>query len=178
VRLKIAPLSFIFVVLAACADMTEHASDAELTTPISPDTSSPDTSSAETPPVSHASATTPEDVSGTDTDSCELHQIERLLDNRCGACHSMPKFQVPIDCFGSCAPAPIHISDLVDIDKVVPGDSAASRLMIRLYDGSMPPPLSGLPPPSDAEITWLASFIDTLEPGVEPSCTPGDSPAL
>jgi hypothetical protein len=48
--------------------------------------------------------------------------------------------------------------------------------MIRLYDSSMPPPVSGFPPPGDAEIAWLATFIDGLEPGVEPSCEPSDAP--
>ncbi len=111
------------------------------------------------------------------TGGCELRQIERLLDDNCGVCHSMPRFFVPPDCYGSCTPQPIFVSDLIAIDKITPGDAAASRVMIRLRDGSMPPPQSGLPPLPEAEQAWLASFIDRLDPDEEPSCEAGNEPS-
>jgi len=98
-------------------------------------------------------------------EGCELRQIERMLNANCGACHSMPAFFPCIDCLGDSWGEPLRISDLIELEKITPGDAAASRVMIRLYAGEMPPPISGLPPMSDADVSWLASFIDTLEPG-------------
>jgi hypothetical protein len=106
-------------------------------------------------------------------EGCELRQVERMLNANCGACHSMPSFFPCSDCQASFSVGePLRVSSLIDIDKVTPGDADASRLMIRIYTGEMPPPSSGLPPMPDADISWLASFIDTLEPGVTPTCAP------
>jgi hypothetical protein len=105
-------------------------------------------------------------------EGCELRQVERMLNANCGQCHSMPSFFPCSDCTGAQFGEPLRVSDLLEIDKITPGDADASRVMIRLYAGEMPPAVSGLPPMSETNISWLASFIDGLEPGVAPTCSP------
>lgn len=105
-------------------------------------------------------------------EGCELRQIERMLNANCGECHSMPNFYPCSDCLGDSWGEPLRISDLIELGKITPGDAAASRVMIRLYAGEMPPPVSGLPPMPDVDVSWLASFIDTLEPGEALLCPP------
>jgi hypothetical protein len=108
-------------------------------------------------------------------EGCELRQIERMLNANCGVCHSMPNFYPCSDCLGDSWGEPLRISSLIELGKVTPGDADASRLMIRLYAGEMPPPISGEPPMSAADVSWLASFIDTLEPEAALACPPGGS---
>jgi hypothetical protein len=105
-------------------------------------------------------------------EDCELRQVERMLNASCGACHSMPNFYPCIDCPGDSWGEPLRISSLIALDKVTPGDADASRVMIRLYAGEMPPPISGLPPMSEVDVSWLGSFIDTLEPEAALACPP------
>jgi hypothetical protein len=108
-------------------------------------------------------------------EGCELRQIERMLNANCGACHSMPNFYPCIDCLGDSWGEPLRISSLIELGKITPGDADASRVMIRLNAGEMPPPISGLAPMSTADVSWLASFIDTLEPEAALACPPGAS---
>jgi hypothetical protein len=105
-------------------------------------------------------------------EGCELRQIERMLNANCGACHSMPAFYPCVD--NLCGPRgePLRVSDLIEFGRITPGDAAASRLMIRVYAGEMPPAASGLPPMSEADVSWLAAFIDALEPGEALACSP------
>lgn len=103
-------------------------------------------------------------------EGCELRQVERMLNANCGECHSQPRFSVPVDCVGNCGFTPIRVSDLIEIDKVTAGDAEASRVMIRIESGEMPPAFYGSM--SEADVDWLASFIDSLEPGVAPTCSP------
>jgi hypothetical protein len=104
-------------------------------------------------------------------EGCELRQIERMLNANCGECHREAPFRVPTDCYGSCVFTPIRVSDLIEVGKINPGNSETSRVMIRIEAGEMPPPQVGLSM-SEADAAWLASFIDTLEPGVAPTCPP------
>jgi hypothetical protein len=109
-------------------------------------------------------------------EDCELRLLERMLNANCGMCHSMPYFHPCIDCLGyALYGEPLRISTLMEYDRIVPGDADASRMLIRIYRGDMPPPVSGLPPMPEADVAWLASFIDTLEPGEEPSCSATDA---
>lgn len=103
-------------------------------------------------------------------EGCELRQIERMLNESCGACHGVDTFFPTSD--GPYVPTPMSVSQLLALDKIVPGDADASRVMIRIYAGDMPPPATGLPPMPEADVAWLASFIDTLDPGVAPACSP------
>jgi hypothetical protein len=106
-------------------------------------------------------------------EGCELRQVERMLNANCGACHSMPAFYGCVDNLcGDWYREPLRISDLIELDKITPGDAAASRVMIRLYAGEMPPAASGLPPMPEADVSWLATFIDALEPGEALACPP------
>jgi hypothetical protein len=104
-------------------------------------------------------------------ESCELRQIERMLNANCGECHRELQFRVPIDCIGNCGFTPIRVDDLIELGKITPGSAETSRVMIRIEAGEMPPPQVGLSM-SEADAAWLASFIDTLEPGVAPTCPP------
>jgi hypothetical protein len=103
-------------------------------------------------------------------EGCELRQVERMLNANCGECHSQPRFSVPVDCLGNCGFTPIRVSDLIELDKITPGNAETSRVMIRIEAGEMPPTFYGSMP--EADVAWLASFIDALEPGAAPTCAP------
>jgi hypothetical protein len=109
-------------------------------------------------------------------EDCELRHVERMLNANCGECHSMPSFFPCSDCPNGTLGEPLRISNLIELGKITPGASDASRVMIRLYSGEMPPPSSGLPPMSETDVAWLASFIDTLDPGVTPACSAESAP--
>jgi hypothetical protein len=113
-------------------------------------------------------------------EGCELRHVERMLNANCGACHSMQSFAPCSDmCDDGLYAAvfePLRLSSLMELEKITPGDADASRVLIRIRRGEMPPPRSGLPPMSEADVTWLASFIDALEPGVPPTCASNEAP--
>jgi len=85
--------------------------------------------------------------------------VENLLRDDCSACHG----QQPAD---AGAAVPPHFDGVTDIAELIssgliqPCDSAASLLVQRLQDGSMPPPDSTGPRPTAAEIDAVAAFID------------------
>ena len=103
--------------------------------------------------------------------------MERMIYHYCSACHTLlPSFAVPIDCYWECdaPPPPVSFAELVDNGTIVPGSAAASRLIIRQRDGSMPPQRGGRPPMSEAELSALESFINSLDPEQELSCEDGE----
>lgn len=107
-------------------------------------------------------------------EDCELRQVERLLNVNCGECHAEAGFYPCSDCFDGVGPPsePISIAEQIQVGRIEPGDAEGSRFIIRIRSGEMPPGYADTPPMSDADVAWLASFIDSLEPGEEPSCAP------
>jgi hypothetical protein len=85
-------------------------------------------------------------------------ELEGVLAYYCSDCHGMSRNP---DAIG---PGPIFesLEDLLANGKVVPGDASASRVMVRLLRGEMPPPESGLPEVPPATIGLVADFIDEL----------------
>ncbi len=82
---------------------------------------------------------------------------QNILNSECGSCHG-----------GQLTPATAeagmnYIGDmdqLVATGKVIPLDSAGSRIIQRMQAGEMPPVRSGRPPVSQANINIVAQFID------------------
>jgi mono/diheme cytochrome c family protein len=82
--------------------------------------------------------------------------VENVLLANCGQCH------------GPLAPAASSggITFINDLDRLiaagllVPLNSAASPIVIAMVNGSMPPPGSGLPPATDADIAIVTQYLD------------------
>ena len=83
--------------------------------------------------------------------------VENVLLSNCGQCHgpSLTAMQ-----------AQDGINYINDIDKLVetglllPLNSAASRIIVLMRNGTEPPSTSGLPRVSDADIEIVAEYID------------------
>jgi hypothetical protein len=54
------------------------------------------------------------------------------------------------------------LNELIQTGKVTPGDGEASRLVLRMRKGDMPPISSAAPPMPDAMIERVVQFIDNL----------------
>jgi len=84
-------------------------------------------------------------------------QAENILASNCGQCHG-PAL-TPLQ-----ASAGMNFIDDMDRlaleGKLKPGNSADSRIIQRMREGSMPPPASLKPQVSDQEIDTVAQFID------------------
>jgi mono/diheme cytochrome c family protein len=82
---------------------------------------------------------------------------ENVLLSDCGQCHGSALTQTQ-------AQDGINFIDdidaLVQAGLIVPMSSAASRIIVVMRDGSMPPRSSGLPPVVDWDIDVVASYID------------------
>jgi len=83
--------------------------------------------------------------------------VENVLAANCGQCHGPALTPTQ---------AQDGINYIDDLDKlvaaglIVPLSSATSRVIVVMRDGSMPPPASGLPPVTEADIEVVASYID------------------
>lgn len=92
---------------------------------------------------------------------------ENVLIQNCGSCHD------PWQAAGG-------IGFVRDVDQlaaaglIVPLNSAASRVVQVMRDGSMPPPSAGLPPVAEADIEVVAQYIDNPRfwAGFEPPLGP------
>jgi hypothetical protein len=166
-------LPSILVALTFCATACGEARDGERrTSQASVATPPPGTiAQCDRLPVATDDAQTEEEEPG-----CEQTQLEGMLQDHCGPCHSEQHFMVPID-YIPCPMVPVTFAELIEIGKVTPGNAEGSRLIVRLRDNSMPPPSSQLPPLSEQQIARLADFIDTLESGTSPTCEPVSGPA-
>jgi mono/diheme cytochrome c family protein len=106
-------------------------------------------------------------VQGDECD-CATGRVENVLMANCGQCHGP---LAPIAGSGG-------ITFINDLDRLVaagllvPLNSAASPIVTVMVDGSMPPPASGLPPVTDADINIVTGYLDNprfwplLEPPV------------
>ncbi len=82
---------------------------------------------------------------------------ENVLAANCGQCHG-PAL-TPEDALAGMN----YINDieqLVETGKIIPLNSAGSRVVQRMVRGEMPPPNSGLPAVTEADITTVAQYID------------------
>jgi mono/diheme cytochrome c family protein len=82
---------------------------------------------------------------------------ENVLAANCGQCHG------PALTAQQAKAGMNYINDidkLVETGKVIPLDSAGSRVIQRMVRGEMPPVNSGLPPVTDADIQTVSQYID------------------
>jgi mono/diheme cytochrome c family protein len=93
---------------------------------------------------------------------------ENVLAANCGQCHG----PTPPGREGGGMDYINDIDRLVGNSKIIPLDSAGSRVIQRMTKGEMPPPSSGLPAVTEADINTLAQFIDN--PRFWPTYTPAD----
>jgi len=117
--------------------------------------------------------TTPADPVGNQNDPPSAEELaraaaENVLASNCGGCHGPALTPVQASAGMN------YINDierLADEGKIIPLNSAGSRIIERMREGSMPPPQSLQDPVSDADINIVAQFIDNPRfwPGVEPA---------
>jgi mono/diheme cytochrome c family protein len=69
---------------------------------------------------------------------------------------------------------------LIATGLLVPLSSATSPIIITMVDGSMPPPESGLPSVTQADIDTVAQYLDNPRfwPGVAPPSSDAGSPSV
>ncbi|HVZ33059.1 MAG TPA: hypothetical protein VG963_11570 [Polyangiaceae bacterium] len=94
---------------------------------------------------------------------------ENVLKSNCGQCHGTQltpqSAQAGMNYIND-------IDQLVKNGKIVPLNSAQSPIIVRMSKGEMPPPTSGLPPVTEADINTVAQYIDN--PRFWPTYTPAD----
>jgi mono/diheme cytochrome c family protein len=105
-------------------------------------------------------------------DALARAQAENVLASNCGGCHG------PALTPAQASAGMNYINDidrLVEEGKIEPLNSAGSRIVERMRNGSMPPVQSGQDPVTEADINTVAQFIDNPRfwPGLEErgSCT-------
>jgi hypothetical protein len=121
----------------------------------------------------------PEDAEGREGSecSCLTDGVANVLTANCGQCHGP---LAPVAGSGG-------ITFINDLDRLiaagllVPLNSAASPIVIAMVNGTMPPPDSGLPPVTDADIGIVTGYLDNprLWPLLEPTVRDaGSSPPV
>jgi hypothetical protein len=110
---------------------------------------------------------TPGGGNGGDAAALARAAAENILASRCGGCHG-PAL-TPEDAFAGMN----YIDDMDELakqGKIVPLNSAGSRVIERMTNGSMPPVQSGLERVPQGDIDVVAQFIDNPRfwPGLEP----------
>ncbi len=92
---------------------------------------------------------------------------ENVLAANCGQCHgpalTAQQAQAGINYIND-------VDKLVEMGKILPLDSAGSRIVQLMVRGEMPPVSAGLPPVTDADVQAVAQYIDN------PSFWPEQSP--
>lgn len=121
-----------------------------------------------TPPRPAPPSSTPPDL-GNDVKALAQVAAQNILAENCGQCHG-PALSVAEASGGGMN----YINDmdkLVANGKVVPLDSAGSKIIQRMTNGSMPPSQSLLPRVSKTDIDTVAQFIDNPNfwEGVDPA---------
>ena len=81
-----------------------------------------------------------------------------VLQYHCGECH----FPSPCGTSDCGLQYMDDMAKLVETGKVIPGDGEASRLVLRMRRGEMPPLRSAVPPVPPASIERIARYIDVL----------------
>jgi mono/diheme cytochrome c family protein len=92
-----------------------------------------------------------------DQEALDRAAVENILASACGYCHGPALTEAQ-------AQAGMNYIDdidkLVEEGKILPMNSAGSRLVQRMVRGEMPPQSSGYPAVTEADIDKVASFID------------------
>jgi hypothetical protein len=89
----------------------------------------------------------------------EESEVSQLFLYYCGECHAAKPYVGPAE------DGMYGIEDLALMifeGRIVPGDGEGSRLVVRMRDGRMPPPLSDNPPMPEQIIERIVAFIDAL----------------
>src|SRR5688500_18839063 len=124
---------------------------------------------ADNPLLAECATTTPPpvDVGSAPSSAADLAKAaaENILASNCGQCHG------PALTPDQAKAGMNYIDDieqLVSTGKIVPLNSAGSRIVQRMIRGEMPPVNSGLPRVTEADYTVVAEYIDnpTFWPGV------------
>jgi hypothetical protein len=91
----------------------------------------------------------------------EQETLEALLDDYCGDCHGSH-----YDRFADGAGMNYvdDIEQLIARGKIIPGDPAESKLVLRMVRGEMPPVGADLPPAPEELIERLSDFVQSLPP--------------
>lgn len=93
---------------------------------------------------------------------------ENVLLSECGQCHgpqlTREQAQAGINYIND-------IDKLVETGLILPLDSALSRIILKMRDGTQPPPESGLPQAPESDIQIVESYIDN--PRFWPILVPG-----
>jgi hypothetical protein len=89
----------------------------------------------------------------------EQGEVSQLFLYYCGECHATDRQLSPSHdgMFG--------IEDLdimLELGKIMPGDGEGSRVIVRIRDGSMPPPTSSVAAVPAASVGRIVAFIDGL----------------
>jgi mono/diheme cytochrome c family protein len=96
-------------------------------------------------------------VDTTDPAALERAAAENVLNANCGSCHGT---QLPPGAESGNMNYINDIDQLVANGKIQPLNSAGSRIIQRMKDGSMPPAASGRDRVTEADINTVANFID------------------
>jgi mono/diheme cytochrome c family protein len=92
-----------------------------------------------------------------DLGAIERAAAENVLNANCGGCHGTA---LPPGAESGNMNYINDIDQLVENGKIQPLNSAGSRIIQRMKDGSMPPPAAGLDRVTEADINTVANFID------------------
>jgi mono/diheme cytochrome c family protein len=106
---------------------------------------------------------------GSDPGALAKAAAENVLKSNCGQCHGT---QLTPQTAQAGMNYINDIDQLVTNGKIIPLNSAGSPIIQRMTKGEMPPPTSGLPPVTEADINTVAQYIDN--PRFWPTYTPAD----
>jgi len=90
----------------------------------------------------------------------EEAEVSQLFLYYCGECHGAE----PRPNYGHGMYGIDDLALMIEIGKIMPGDGAGSRLVVRMRmgEGRMPPLLAELPPVPERTIERIVAFIDAL----------------
>jgi hypothetical protein len=93
----------------------------------------------------------------------EQETLEALLYDYCGGCHGSDYVDNGV-VDGAGMNYVDDIDQLIAKGKIIPGDPADSKLVLRVVRGEMPPAGAGLPPAPQELIERLSDFVQSLPP--------------
>jgi hypothetical protein len=92
-------------------------------------------------------------------------EFETVLEWHCGACHNHGIVSPGID---DITPPFETVEELIKFRRLIPGDAASSRVVLRMQAGEMPPVMARRPPVQPAILELVVDFIDSLPPLAAP----------
>jgi cytochrome c5 len=136
------------------------ASDPTVST-VDPSTTAPTVKTADPNAVADAPYNPDEDPFTTEKGK----QVRAILETNCGNCHSNGAN------FGGMNYI-LDMKQLVQVGKIIPGDSAASQIFVRMQQRSMPPAFIKDQRPTPGQVDIVGQFIDELPVPEALKCTP------